>query len=176
MHPVYSVLLVVLIHQTVAFHSSFLLSFSPHTSESLLTLLRSWHCCSSPTVSHDCSSSSCDCIHSSLCFPSRITLLLLPLTLLRFTSDTAVLHSSHDCKSTSRFCLHSSLGFPSLLKMMRSLPTLFTDALHLTHNCPSSSRCCLYYSLWHSSLLKLLLFTLHTTALKFSHCYLYSSL
>jgi hypothetical protein len=33
------VLLLVLIHQTAAFHSSFLLSFSPQTAESLLTLL-----------------------------------------------------------------------------------------------------------------------------------------
>jgi hypothetical protein len=95
-HSVYSVLLRVLIHQTVAFHSSFLLSFSPHTSESLLTLLRFTPGTAALHSSHDCSSSSRDCIHSPLCFPSLLTPLILFLTVFRFTSDTAVLHSSHD--------------------------------------------------------------------------------
>ncbi len=147
---VYSVLLLVLIHQTVAFHSSFLLSFSPHTSESLLTLLRftlgtaalhSSHTAiplpvtaftylsASLSFSHCCFYSSQSCashiftpymidipLYAAAFTPlsaslSHLKLMRSLLTLLFYTSDTAVLHSSPYCFSSSRCFLYSSLKY-----------------------------------------------------------------
>ncbi len=120
LHSVYSVLLFVLIYQTVAFHSSFLLFFTPQAAESLLTLMLSILVTAALHSSRECSSSSLLsllpfhtwCVHSSHYCSLLLTLLFLtsltaalPLHAAFFTSLSNTLHSSNRCSSLNTLLL-----------------------------------------------------------------------